>query len=157
MTAGADLAPGELVLRSWPARFSGGANSRPTSGELTLTNRRLFFSARAGFFGRSRTGSPVSSVPLENIGGGAPHPTEMPIGYGDRMILDGVDVGGATYELGRERRSQEILQAIASARRARRLELGLADDISPCRSCGRWGAAGTTLCEGCARAQKVPR
>ena len=80
----------------------------------------------------------------------------MRIGYGDRMVLDGVEVGGATYELGRERRSREILEATASARRARRLELGLADDIGPCRSCGRWGAAGTVLCEGCARAQKDP-
>jgi len=144
------------VIRSWTVRFSGDANSRAASGELTLTNRRLVFTAKSGLFGRSRTASPVSSVPLEGIGGGAPHPTEMRIGYGDRMVLDGVEIGGATYELGRERRSREILEAVATARRARRVELGLSDDISPCRSCGRWGAAGTSLCEGCARAQKAP-
>ena len=157
MTPLAGLSPGERILRSWPARSPGDRAGRPVSGEISLTNHRFLFITRVGILGGSRSVTYDRSVPLETIGGAAPHRTEMRIGYGDRMILEGVDIAGATYELGREGSSRSVLTEIASARRARRNELGLPEDITACRSCGRWSAFGTTLCESCARADPVSR
>jgi len=68
------------------------------------------------------------------------------------MILEGVEVDGAVYELGRETPSRPVLELVAAAREARRTELGLEADIAPCRSCGRWVARGIPLCDSC-----VPR
>jgi len=157
MTPAPDLVPGERTLRSWPARCSVDPASRPVSGELILTNRRLLFATKARVFGGSRpTGSDRSTM-LEGIGGANPHRSEMKIGYGDRMILEGIEIAGAVYELGREAQSRAILEEIASARRARRKELGLPDDIASCRSCGRWIAAGTSDCASCAPERKTSR
>jgi hypothetical protein len=101
MTSPSELPPGERQLRSWVARCSGGSAGRPISGELVLTNRRLLFVAKAGRFARSSPSANDRSVPLEGVGSAAPHRTEMRIGYGDRMILEGIQVDGVRYELGR--------------------------------------------------------
>ena len=157
MTAGFVDAPGERIRRSWPAHSPGGPTGRPSSGALILTDRRLVFVAKPGLFGRSREAGPYRSVPLEEIGGASPHRTEMRIGYGGRMVVEGVDVAGMVYELGREVRSDLVLAEIAGARQARRKELGLPDDVAPCSSCGRWVAFGTPRCASCLRTQTPAR
>ncbi len=149
MMSDLELLPGEKSLRSWAARSSGDAPNRPASGNLVLTNRRLVFVTKGGLFGKSRSTGTDRSLRLEEVGGAAPHRSEMRIGYGDRMILEGVEIAGAVYELGRDAPSRAILTEIAAARQARRKELGLPDDISPCRSCGRWIPVGATLCASC--------
>ncbi|MGP8075389.1 MAG: hypothetical protein ACLP8Y_01420 [Thermoplasmata archaeon] len=156
MTRLPELSPGERILRSWPVRTPGAADGRAASGDLFLTNRRLLFIAKAGLLGRSHPPTSDRSISLEGVGGAAPRRTEMRIGYGDRMILEGVDVDGAVYELGREASSRTMLAEISTARRARRAELGLSDDISTCQSCGRWNALEKIFCESCARARKSP-
>ena len=140
MTPAPDLFPGERTLRSWPARAAGEAKGRSVSGELTLTSHRLLFVAKGRLLGRSRPVASDRSVSLEGIGGAAPHRSEMRVGYGDRMMLEGVEVAGAVYELGRDAPSAAVLAEIAAARQARRRELGLPDDLSVCRFCGRWVA-----------------
>ncbi|MGA8710857.1 MAG: hypothetical protein WB786_06480 [Thermoplasmata archaeon] len=156
MTPTPELSPGERLLRAWPARTPAATPGHPTSGNLFLTNRRLFFVAKAGLFGRSHPPTSDRPMSLEGIGGAAPHRTEMRIGYGDRMTLEGIEVDGAIYELGRAASSRTMLAEIASARRARRTELELPDDIIPCQSCGRWNALGKVLCESCVPARKNP-
>lgn len=151
MTPPNDLSPGERQLGSWPARSPSGDHGSPATGDLVLTNRRLLFLPKRGLFGRSGPPEAGRSLPLEGIGGAAPRRSEMRIGYGDRMILEGIEVDGTAYELGREASSRGVLEAIAAARESRRNELGLSRDTTPCRSCGRWVAAGTALCAGCAR------
>ncbi|MGA8605174.1 MAG: hypothetical protein WB788_09005 [Thermoplasmata archaeon] len=121
-----------------------------------LTNRRLVFVSKAGLFGRSRSAAGERSLFLEGLGGAAPHRSEMRIGYGDRMILEGIEIAGTVYELGREAPSRAVLTEIAAARQARRKELGLPDDVTPCRSCGRWVPVGATLCASCAGVRKGP-
>jgi hypothetical protein len=155
MTSDQDLSPGERMLRSWPARTLGNATSGPASGSLVLTNRRLLFLPKSGLFGRSRPAATNRSAPLEEIGGALPHRSEMRIGYGDKMILEGIEVSGVVYELGREAPTRAILTEIALARQLRRKELGLPEDIAPCHSCGRWIPSGTRLCASCARSQKT--
>ncbi|MGD0589066.1 MAG: hypothetical protein ABSA63_09810 [Thermoplasmata archaeon] len=154
MTPTPELSPGERILRAWPARTPTAAPGHPTSGDLFLTNRRILFMAKGGLFGRSHPPTSARSMSLEGIGGAAPHRTELRIGYGDRMVLEGIELDGAVFELGREASSRTVLAEIASARRARRKELGLPDDITPCQSCGRWNALGKGLCESCAPARK---
>lgn len=155
--AGHELFAGEQTLRSWPARLLGDATTRPTSGTLVLTDRRLLFVAKVGLFGRSPPRGNVRSVLLEELGGAAPHQSEMRIGYGDRMVLEGVEFAGVAYELGREPPGQLVLNEVAAARQRRRRELGLPDDIAPCRSCGRWIPSGTGLCASCLRSRKPSR
>jgi hypothetical protein len=146
--------PGERTLRSWAARSPGAAANRSVSGNLILTDRRLLCVTKGGLFGRSRSPGTDRSLLLEEVGGAAPHRSEMRIGYGDRMILEGVEISGAVYELGREAPSRAILTEIGAARQARRKELGLPEDIAPCRSCGRWIPVGSTLCASCAGPRK---
>jgi hypothetical protein len=110
---------------------------------------------KTGLFGRSAPTESDRSLLLEELGGAAPHKSEMRIGYGDRMVIEGVEIEGIAYELGREAPSRAILAEIAAARQARRKELGLPDDIAPCRSCGRWIPAGTPLCASCAVSGKT--
>jgi len=155
MTSSPALTPGERVVRTWPARSPGSTAGRSVSGDLVLTNHRLLFVPKAGFFGGSRTAGAGRSVPLEEIGGAAPHRTEMRIGYGDRMTIEGVVVGGESYELGRDQPARLILGEIAAARRARRREVGLPEDLADCRSCGRWVSTGQPLCTICAANREV--
>jgi hypothetical protein len=155
MTADAALGPGERLLATWSARVAGSGTVRPASGDLVLTNRRLVFVAKGGVFARSRPAGSDRSLPLETVGGAAPHRSEMRIGYGDRMVIDGIEVGGAVYELGREGNSRATLTAIAAARELRRRELGLPDDLTACGSCGRWVPFGTNRCASCVNARAV--
>jgi len=153
MTPEPELEPGERLIATWPARALSTPGARPVSGSLQLTDRRLLFLGKSGLFGRSRSPAHDRSVPLERIGGADPHPFELPIGYGDRMVLAGIDIAGSTYELGREASSMRVLEQIASARELRRRGLGLPDDVQSCSSCGRWVAKGTPVCAKCARSQ----
>jgi len=155
MTSSPALTPGERVVRTWPARSPGSTAGRSVSGDLVLTNHRLLFVPKAGFFGGSRTAGAGRSVPLEEIGGAAPHRNEMRIGYGDRMTIEGVEVGGVSYELGRDMPARLILGEIAAARRARRGEVGLPEDLADCRSCGRWVSTGQLLFTRCAANREV--
>jgi hypothetical protein len=157
MTPEADLEPGERVLASWSARVPGRGSARAVTGTLRLTNHRLVFAEKSGLLGRSRSPTTSLSVPLEGIGGAAPHRSEMRIGYGDRMVIEGIEIAGLTYELGREVSSRAVLERIASARELRRTELGLAHDLETCRSCGRWIAKGAAVCSSCARAPGANR
>jgi hypothetical protein len=157
MTPDEPFGPGERPIKSWPARAAGDKANRPVAGDLVLTNRRLLFTAKGGVLTRSRPTGSDRSIALETIGGAAPHRTEMRIGYGDRMMIEGVEIAGTVYELGREASSRAILTEIALARQLRRRELGLPDDIAPCGSCGRWIPAGSTLCASCAGVRKVAR
>lgn len=157
MTPGPDDSSTERTLRSWPARRVASGGARSVSGELVLTDRRLRFVPRSGLFGRSGSGGDGASTPLEEIGRGVPHRTEMRIGYGDRMILEGITIGEETYEFGREPTSQSALTEIASVRQARRRALALPDDLVACRSCGRWIPVGRILCESCAAPRDAGR
>jgi len=156
MTSHFPLAPGEHEIRVWSARALGKSPGTSPSGQLFLTNRRLAFVERGGLLGRPRPLEGGRSVPLETIGGAGPHQSELRIGYGDRMVIEGIEIAGLVYELGREVRSQVVLVEIAIARQVRRRELGLADDLQPCRACGRWVPLGTKLCASCARTTVRP-
>ena len=151
MTDAPSLEPGERLVAAWPVRAVTSPGARPLPGTLQLTDRRLLFLARSGVLGRTRASALDRSVPLEGIGGANPHTTELAIGYGDRMVLAGVEIAGSTYEMGREASSQKVLELIATTRAERRTVLGLPDDVRSCRSCGRWVAKGTPICSNCAR------
>ena len=157
MTPGPRLEAGERVLRSWPARSLGNTTTRASSGELVLTTQAIRFEPRPGLFGGARSGRTGRRSPLEHVASASPHRSELRIGYGDRVVFEGVIVAGITYEFGQGIRSRAVLEEIAVARQLRRRELGLPDDLAPCRSCGRWIATESFLCPACSTLRSPSR
>ena len=121
-----DLEAEERLLCVWrgePVRPSGDTD-RP--GWLVLTDRRLVFFRRLGFWGTGRPEKPPLFVRrLEEIRSVEPQRLWMRIGYGDRVEMEGVAIDGWAVRLDRATPSRGLIEEIDRARRARRTALGL--------------------------------
>lgn len=111
------LEDGETLTSSWPVEAVRAPGSRGTPGWLVLTDRRVLFYRRGGLLGgRSAVHPPEWSTPLGELQTVSACQFTIRIGYGDQVLLPGVELDGHRFILNRETPSAPVLAAIGAAR-----------------------------------------
>lgn len=119
------LGPGERVLGVWPAQAVQGGEASLRRGRLVLTTHRCSFLRRARLLSGNRwEKDPVFTTRLEDLTSAHPRQFHLRIGYGDRIEIGGLEIGGCEFQLDRGTDPLEILAEIAKARAGRIAELG---------------------------------
>ncbi len=106
----------EFVLGSWTAELVGPAGTVRT-GRLVLTDHECAFVPAPRRLRRARDASDAElRWSLEEVRSFSVRRFFLPIGYGDRVELAGIELNGHQFRLGRETRAQDVLDAIQAAR-----------------------------------------
>ncbi|MGA8303738.1 MAG: hypothetical protein WA691_04120 [Thermoplasmata archaeon] len=118
-----ELETGEHTLGGWPVEMLGRRGARGVRGLLVLTTRRCLFFRQAGLFSGGKLVKPaLFTARLDRIRTFSTREFSIPIGYGDRLEIPGIELDGREFKLNRETPSGPVLAEITSARHARLAE-----------------------------------
>lgn len=121
---GIELEPGEKLRGRWRVEPVGPDGSVEGTVWLVLTDRTLRIYPGGGLLSRGRIGkSPTWVRRLEGLGSVDRERYELKIGYGDRVLLEGLSLEGTHLRFPRGLSAVQVRAQVEQARRARREEL----------------------------------
>jgi hypothetical protein len=143
--------PEEHGVRCWAVDAVELEGVEGTSGWLVLTNQRILFGRREGWFGKQLSMDRGRAVRLEAMRYAGLRPFLMRVGLAERGNVPGIEIDGRGYRTGREPPPSTILVAIARERVRRREAAGLVGDVAECAACGTYSFPWSKACLHCGR------